>query len=35
MTARMLRTLLSHTLCFVLCQQRGLPPLRFAALVID
>jgi DDE family transposase len=33
--ARWLRKLLSHTLAVCLCQRAGLPPLRFAELVID
>ena len=31
--SRWLRGLLSHTLCVLLCQQQGLPPLRFAELL--
>ncbi len=31
--SRWLRDLLSHTLCVLLCQKQGLPPLRFAELL--
>jgi hypothetical protein len=35
LTSRWLRKLLSHTFAVYLCQRTGLPPLRFAELVID
>ena len=34
LTSRFFRKLLSHTCCVHLCQQAGLPPLRFSELVV-
>jgi len=35
LTSRFFRKILSHTCCVHLCQQAGLPPLRFSELLVD